>query len=115
MRILAGCMAAGMALLSLGAAQAQGVATGANGMTLYTFDKDSGGTSACYDQCAENWPPFLGQTGAEMGEGWTLVERTDGTMQWAHNGRPVYYYVGDSQPGDVTGDGKGGVWHVLNQ
>ena len=36
-------------------------------------------------------------------------------MQWAHNGKPVYFYVGDSKKGDVTGDGKGGIWHVLNQ
>lgn len=114
MKIVA-CLVAGAGLLSLGAACAQGVVTGANGMTLYTFDKDRGGASACYDQCARNWPPFLGQAGARMGQGWTLVERTDGTMQWARQGRPVYYYAGDSKPGDATGDGKGGVWHVLNE
>ena len=31
----------------------------------------------------------------------------------AYKGKPVYYYIGDQNPGDVTGDGKGGVWHVL--
>ena len=115
MKMLQGFAAAGIVLLSLGAAQAQTAATGENGMTLYTYDKDSGGTSACYDKCAENWPPYLGQAGSDKGEGWTLVKRTDGTMQWAHNGKPVYFYVGDSKKGDVTGDGKGCVWHVLNQ
>jgi predicted lipoprotein with Yx(FWY)xxD motif len=28
------------------------------GMTLYTFDKDSGGKSACNGPCATNWPPL---------------------------------------------------------
>ena len=31
----------------------------AKGMTLYTFDKDSGGKSACNGPCAENWPALL--------------------------------------------------------
>ena len=29
------------------------------GMTLYTFDKDSDGKSACTGKCAENWPPLM--------------------------------------------------------
>lgn len=113
MRLGSGWAAAGIVLLTLGAAQAQPVGTDASGRTLYTFDKDSGGTSACYDQCAVNWPPVLGQEGSEMGPGWSLVPRTDGTMQMAYKGKPVYHYIGDQNPGDVTGDGKGGVWHVL--
>lgn len=103
-----------LSLLSLGAAQAQFVA-GDTGMTLYTYDEDTAGTSNCYDQCAENWPPYLGQSGEEKGEGWTLVERTDGTMQWAYDGKPTYYYIGDAKAGDATGDGKGGVWHVVTE
>lgn len=115
MRILAGCLAAGAVLLSLGAAQAQNVATDAKGMTFYTYDRDSNGTSACYNLCAANWPPVLGRAGSEMGSGWTLIERRNGSLQWARDGKPIYYYIGDSKPGDVTGDGKGGVWHVLTK
>ena len=48
-----------------------------------------------------------------MGEGWTLVARTDGTMQWAYDGKPTYFYVGDAAAGDITGDGVGGVWHMI--
>ena len=33
--------------------------TDAKGMTLYTFDKDSAGKSACSGKCAENWPPLI--------------------------------------------------------
>ena len=89
-----------------------------NGMTLYTFDKDTKGAtmSACVDQCIENWPPFVAAEGA-MAEGeWTLVDvkDKDGAMKkmWAYEGWPLYLWVKDTKPGDVTGDGVGGVWHV---
>jgi len=86
--------------------------TDAKGMTLYTFDKDEPGKSNCYDQCAVNWPPFLAEAGAMAEEEWTIVDRTDGTKQWAYEGKPLYLYIEDKKAGDVTGEGKGGVWHV---
>jgi predicted lipoprotein with Yx(FWY)xxD motif len=89
------------------------ILTDANGMTLYVFDKDEPGVSNCYDTCAEKWPPLLASEGA-MAEGdFTLVERNDGTMQWAYDGMPLYGWVNDVNPGDTTGDGVGGVWHVV--
>ena len=43
-----------------------------------------------------------------MAEGeWTIVERTDGTKQWAYEGKPLYLYIEDKAAGDVTGEGKG--------
>jgi|GEM_PF-1160075 len=107
------CMAAGVVLLSLGAAQAAPmVATGDNGMPLYTFDQDLDGKSVCYQKCAQDWPPFLGKADARMGEGYTLHQRADGTMQWSYKNKPLYYYHEDT-PGHAKGDGVGGVWHVL--
>ena len=108
------CAAALFALLG-GCVNAKlaGGKTGANGMTLYTFDKDQGAESACYDDCATNWPPYLAQEGASKGQGWATTDRKDGAKQWTYNGHPVYYYVGDKAAGDATGDGKGGVWHVV--
>ena len=89
-----------------------------NGMTLYTFDMDKKGatTSACVDKCIANWPPLLAADGA-MAEGdWTLVDVTDAggaaKKMWAYQGWPLYLWVKDTKPGDVTGDGVGGVWHV---
>ena len=87
----------------------------ANGMTLYTFDKDTGGVSACYDDCAVKWPPYLVAEGATMGEDWTQVDRTDGTKQWAYDGKPLYFFIEDKAKGDMAGDGLGGVWHVVNE
>lgn len=88
------------------------VLTDANGMTLYTFDKDKGGKSACYDTCAENWPPLVAADGAVAEDDFGLVERTDGTKQWTYYGKPLYLWVQDKVPGDVTGDGVKGVWRA---
>lgn len=88
------------------------VLTDADGMTLYTFDKDEGGVSACYDKCAENWPPLLASEGAEADDDFGLTERKDGSKQWTYYGKPLYLWVKDTKPGDTTGDGVGGVWHA---
>lgn len=113
MKRLTASVAAGLVLLSFGTAEAQGALTGAKGMTLYSFDKDAGGQSACYGECAAKWPPFV-DAGAKLGKGWTTVARKDGAKQWAHDGKPAYYFAGDKKAGDKTGDGLGGVWHVLH-
>jgi len=83
------------------------------GMTLYTFDKDSGGKSVCTGECAKHWPPFKAEAGAKAEGKWTVVQRDDGTMQWAYDGKPLYYYDDDKKAGDKTGDMKNQVWHVL--
>jgi predicted lipoprotein with Yx(FWY)xxD motif len=84
----------------------------ADGMTLYTFDRDEPNTSNCYDKCAENWPPLMADANAMADGEWTIVERTDGTKMWAYDGMPLYLFVKDEKPGDMTGDGANEVWHV---
>ncbi|WP_028957558.1 hypothetical protein [Sulfitobacter sp. 20_GPM-1509m] len=90
-----------------------GVLADGKGMTLYIFDKDAPGTSNCYAGCAANWPPFVAKAGASADGDFSLVTRKDGAEQWAFKGMPLYYWAGDSKPGDTNGDGVGGVWHVL--
>lgn len=82
--------------------------------TLYTFDKDSKGTSACYKKCAINWPPLRAKSGGKkmMGGDLTTIKRKDGTYQWAYRGKPLYTWKKDKKAGDTTGDGVKGVWHV---
>lgn len=88
----------------------------ANGMTLYVFDKDTANTSNCYDTCATNWPP-LTVTGEPVGDGVSgklgTTTRKDGTTQATIDGKPLYYWKNDQKPGDATGDGIQGVWHVV--
>src|SRR5690606_5217260 len=93
--------------------------TGPQGLTLYTFERDTENTSACYGQCEQNWPPLLvGDEGLQVPFGLpgTLgtTQRQDGSRQVTYNGRPLYYWVGDSRPGQTTGQGVGGNWYVAN-
>ncbi|HYK08993.1 MAG TPA: hypothetical protein VEW42_05835 [Candidatus Eisenbacteria bacterium] len=87
------------------------------GMTLYTFDKDTQGVSNCYNACATAWPPYISGAEAQgsLPENITLVTRTDGSKQFAWRGMPLYYYAKDTKVGDITGDGVGGVWHIIKQ
>jgi predicted lipoprotein with Yx(FWY)xxD motif len=85
--------AAAAALFIAASAHAAGMLTAKNGMTLYTFDKDTGGASSCYADCAKMWPPYLGKANAKMTAGWTMVKRTGGKMQWAYDGKPVYMFL----------------------
>ena len=84
----------------------------AKGMTLYTYDKDKSGESACTGKCAEAWPPAVAKAGDKPSGDFTTIKRPDGTMQWARDGKPLYTFQGDKKAGDATGDGKGDVWHV---
>ncbi|HET6599138.1 MAG TPA: hypothetical protein VFG60_04170 [Burkholderiaceae bacterium] len=93
---------------------ADGVLVGANGMTLYTFDKDTAGNgkSVCNGKCAANWPPLMAAADAKATGHYSVVTRDDGTKQWAVNGKPLYFWVKDTKPGDKTGDGVLGIWHA---
>jgi predicted lipoprotein with Yx(FWY)xxD motif len=102
-------------LLATSLAAAAGPITAKNGMTLYVFDKDKGTESACYDKCAVNWPPYLGEADAKLGEDWTLAPRKDGALQWAYDGHLTYFFKDDAAKGDAKGDGLNGVWHVLKE
>jgi predicted lipoprotein with Yx(FWY)xxD motif len=86
------------------------VLAGAKGMTLYTFKNDKAGESNCYDACAKNWPPFMASADDKADGAYTIVTRKDGSMQWAKDGMPLYYWIKDTKSGDATGDGVKGVW-----
>lgn len=85
------------------------------GMTLYSFDKDTpnSGKSACNGGCAKAWPPLLAEKGAEATGKFSIIQRDDGTSQWAYDGKPLYLYQSDKQPGDRSGDNFKSVWHVV--
>ncbi len=83
-----------------------------DGMTLYTFTKDSAGKSVCYGGCAAQWPPFTAAAGAQDDGRFTVIARDDGSRQWALDGQPLYLWANDRKPGDTTGEGVGNVWFV---
>ncbi len=90
-----------------------------NGMTLYVNKNDSASSSVCTDTCAQNWPPLVSTSDqaatldqAMSGQLGTLA-RADGTTQVTFGGMPLYYYKGDNNPGDINGQGIGGIWSVV--
>jgi predicted lipoprotein with Yx(FWY)xxD motif len=86
---------------------------GFNKMTLYQFDMDvaGSGTSACTGGCIATWPPLTVPSGTTptaatgiTGQ-WGTLTRPDGKgVQVMYNGRPLYFYSGDTKPGDATGN-----------
>jgi predicted lipoprotein with Yx(FWY)xxD motif len=113
--MLAGCASPSMAPAGPGATRqtaAGEVLVDATGMTLYTYDKDSPGKSNCNDICATFWPPVIAGDDAKPTGDFTIITRGSGSKQWAYKGMPLYTYLEDSQPGDISGDGDDGVWHV---
>jgi predicted lipoprotein with Yx(FWY)xxD motif len=117
--ILAGVLIASAGALAQTAAPAKVADTSkgkalvdAKGMTLYTFDRDAAGKSACNGQCAQNWPPLMAAANASATGDWSMVTREDGSKQWAYKGKPLYTWAKDTKPGDVTGDGVNNVWHI---
>jgi predicted lipoprotein with Yx(FWY)xxD motif len=94
------------------------VLTTADGLTVYGFTNDSGGTSSCEAGCVDAWPPVT-VDGAEVPEGldaavFSVTERSDGTFQLVAGDWPLYTFAGDAAAGDVNGQGQGGVWFVVS-
>src|SRR5450759_4270968 len=84
---------------------------GSNGMTVYTYTKDTaGGASTCTGGCLTKWPAVTVGAGttATPGAGVsgtlaTITRPDDGTLQVTYNGLPLYFYQGDKAPGDTNG------------
>jgi predicted lipoprotein with Yx(FWY)xxD motif len=91
------------------------VLTNASGLTLYSFAPDTPSRSACYGSCAAYWPPVPGNVSAGPGVTGAIgsIKRTGGSTQATYDGHPLYTYIGDSAPGQDSGNNlnlNGGVW-----
>jgi predicted lipoprotein with Yx(FWY)xxD motif len=86
------------------------------GRTLYLFLADNGTTTACTGGCTSLWPALVAPATAGTGVTGTVGDATqaDGTKQVTLNGHLLYYYGGDTNPGDTMGQGIGGKWYVVN-
>ena len=91
------------------------------GHTLYLFEKDRRGASACSGACLVYWPPLLtsGAPTATKGARPSLlgsIRRADGTRQVTYAGHPLYLFSGDTRRGQTNGEGLkdfGAGWYVL--
>jgi predicted lipoprotein with Yx(FWY)xxD motif len=93
----------------------------AQGKALYLWKADTGTASMCSGECAQDWPPVTTSGAARAGGGAKAsllgtTKRSDGTTQVTYAGHPLYRYAGDTQAGQVTGQGSnafGAPWWVL--
>jgi predicted lipoprotein with Yx(FWY)xxD motif len=85
------------------------------GMTLYDRTSDPAGGSSCTGGCATTWPPLQPTSATPsldpMASGTlSVINRSDGTQQVAYNGKALYHFSNDKNPGDTNGQGIAGVW-----
>jgi predicted lipoprotein with Yx(FWY)xxD motif len=93
-----------------------------DGMPLYVFSLDTGGTSACTGDCTAEWIPLASQGTPAAGEGvdatkLSTITRDDGSMQVTYNGHPLYTFASDTGAGDAAGQGmedNGGTWSLIS-
>ena len=88
------------------------ILTDASGLSLYTYVQDPKNQSSCSGQCAVSWPPVAASDKISAVGDFTAVKRSDGSLQWAYKGQPLYTWAGDRKVGDTSGDGVGGVWNL---
>ena len=92
------------------------------GRTLYLFEKDKHGKSACTGMCAGFWPPLIasGKPRATAGAKASLlgtVQRADGRLQVTYNHHPLYTFVKDTGKGQTNGEGIdafGAEWYAVS-
>jgi predicted lipoprotein with Yx(FWY)xxD motif len=109
------------AFVALGKTALGTVLVDARGRTLYLFDKDKRGKSACYGACAAYWPPLLSPAKPRPGSGVRasllgVTRRTDGKRQVTYAGHPLYTFVGDTKAGQTSGEGLnnfGATWDAV--
>ena len=94
------------------------ILTTAQGLTLYYRTSDVPPSTVCSGGCAGAWPPLVVSgsgtpTSATSLPGkLTMIADANGN-QVEYNGHPLYTYSGDTAPGQTTGEGFGGIWHVV--
>ena len=91
----------------------------AAGRTVYWYGKDvkGSGKSACVDGCLSAWPAVTGKPfvakGVQLASALGSITRPGGAVQATYNGHPLYTYAADTAVGETSGDGEGGVWHIV--
>ncbi|MGZ4662025.1 MAG: COG4315 family predicted lipoprotein [Arthrobacter sp.] len=111
---------AGAPVLKTASSSAGQIVVDARGISVYVFAKDvkDSGTSTCTGTCSSNWPPLTTASDSPAVVGVTgtvgTIPTPDGRKQVTINGLPVYLFAKDKAPGDILGQGVGGVWSLVS-
>ena len=89
------------------------ILTNAAGMTLYTFDEDELGQSNCDESCLRVWPAHKVEDADSVESPFSTIAALDGGFHILLDGKPLYTFISDKDPGDIKGDNLGGVWHIV--
>ncbi|MGH2905692.1 MAG: COG4315 family predicted lipoprotein [Solirubrobacterales bacterium] len=97
------------------------ILAGAKNHTVYMFEADKGGKSACTADCAAAWPPVTADGSATAGGSAKdsmlgTITREDGSKQVTYNSHPLYYYVKDTDEEDAYGNDVsafGADWYAM--
>lgn len=92
------------------------ILTDVKGKSLYFFSNDITDGTQCTGGCLTNWPIYY-KPEITVGEGlnatdFTTITRSDGAMQTAYKGWPLYYFVNDAAAGETKGENVGKIWFV---
>jgi predicted lipoprotein with Yx(FWY)xxD motif len=93
-----------------------------SGRSIYLWKKDTGDASTCSGACATAWPPVpangtLTAAGGADASDLGTITRSDGSKQATYDGHPLYYFAGDTAPGQINGegsDGFGAKWYLVS-
>jgi predicted lipoprotein with Yx(FWY)xxD motif len=96
--------------------------TDSSGRTVYLFEKDRNGKSACAGACAKVWSPLTTSGKPSAGSGvksamLSAVKRPGGAMQVVYGGHPLYHYDDDHRAGQMEGEASkefGAEWYVVS-
>jgi len=89
------------------------------GRTIYWYSADTKGSgkSTCTGSCLTAWPAVTGAPaaapGVQLAGKLGTITRPGGVVQATYNGYPLYTYAQDMAPGQATGNGAAGAWHVI--
>ena len=93
------------------------VLTTAQGFTVYMFAIDTPTKSNCDATCLTFWPALTGMpSGAGLTGKFGTITGTGGITQATYDGHPLYLFVKDTKPGQISGNGvntSGGLWYAL--
>lgn len=95
------------------------VLTTRTGQTIYWYSKDAKGSgkSSCAGSCLTSWPVVAGTPmaapGVRLAGTLGVITRPGGVEQATYNGYPLYTYAKDMSPGETSGNGVDGTWHVI--
>lgn len=96
------------------------------GNAVYFSALDADGANSCTSAgCTPTWPVYYGGTirvpAGLMASDFTSKKTADGRSQTLYKGWPLYYFAPLASgantreaAGQTTGNGTGGVWHVVN-